>query len=255
MKINDAPHLLQDSVDRLCHLFRVYFLHELWQLCLKLSANLVCTFLWLKSIVIPGPVFLRTSTPLALYLRVYPATFSKSFSVALRTGTSEELFSSWHLRPVSFLSLRDNISYGVVTCTFQSKSTIVAISPLHGIFLWDLVSITTCHTIPSWQKPHWNTDPSHQTLSQYTASIPSLWHPLCGGQPRIGGWKRLLHQVQKAWYTRRKKRQALRWSCDTGMRSAQSGDCVLPPAGARRYEANYRGIEGEHWAQCAHVRR
>ena len=32
-------------------------------------------------------------------------------------------------------------------------------------------------------------------------------------------------------------------------------DCVPPPAGARRYEANYRGIEGEHWAQCACVRR
>jgi len=39
------------------------------------------------------------------------------------------------------------------------------------------------------------------------------------------------------------------------MRSAQSGDCVLPPAGARRYEANHRGIEGEHQAQCARVRR
>jgi len=51
------------------------------------------------------------------------------------------------------------------------------------------------------------------------------------------------------------KRQALRQSCDTGMQSAQSGDCVLPPAGARRYEANHRGIEGEHWAQCARVRR
>ena len=41
----------------------------------------------------------------------------------------------------------------------------------------------------------------------------------------------------------------------TGMQSAQSGDCVLPPVGARRYEAIYRGIEGEHWAQCARVRR
>jgi len=51
------------------------------------------------------------------------------------------------------------------------------------------------------------------------------------------------------------KRQALRRSCDTGMRSAQSGDCVLPPAGARRYKANHRGIKGEHWAQCARVRR
>jgi len=44
-------------------------------------------------------------------------------------------------------------------------------------------------------------------------------------------------------------------SRDTGVRSAQSGDCVLPPAGARRYEANYIRIEGEHWAQCARVRR
>ena len=49
-------------------------------------------------------------------------------------------------------------------------------------------------------------------------------------------------------YTRRKKRQAIRRSCDTGMRSAQSGDCVLPPAGARRCEANHRGIEGEPWS-------
>jgi len=31
-----------------------------------------------------------------------------------------------------------------------------------------------------------------------------------------------------------KKGQALRRSCDTGMRSAQSGDCVLPPVGAVR---------------------
>ena len=30
---------------------------------------------------------------------------------------------------------------------------------------------------------------------------------------------------------------------------------VFPSAGARRYKANYRGIEGEHWAQCARVRR
>ena len=28
-----------------------------------------------------------------------------------------------------------------------------------------------------------------------------------------------------------------------GMRSAQSGDCVLSPAGGRRYEANHSGIE------------
>jgi len=35
----------------------------------------------------------------------------------------------------------------------------------------------------------------------------------------------------------------------------QSGDCVLPSAGARRYEANHSGIEGEHWAQCARVKR
>jgi len=68
-------------------------------------------------------------------------------------------------------------------------------------------------------------------------------------------WKRLLHQAQKAWCTRTKKIQALRRSCNTGMRSAQLCDCVLPPAGARRYEANHRGIEGEHWAQCARVRR
>jgi len=41
------------------------------------------------------------------------------------------------------------------------------------------------------------------------------------------------------------------------MRSAQSGDCVLPSAGARSYKAtgNYRRIEGEHWAQYARVRR
>ena len=35
----------------------------------------------------------------------------------------------------------------------------------------------------------------------------------------------------------------------------KSGECVLPPAGASRYKANYRGIEGEHRAQCARVRR
>ena len=52
-----------------------------------------------------------------------------------------------------------------------------------------------------------------------------------------------------------KNRQALRRSCDAGIQSAQSGDCVLLLAGARRYEANYRGIAGEHWAQYARVRR
>ena len=39
------------------------------------------------------------------------------------------------------------------------------------------------------------------------------------------------------------------FACDTGMRSARSGDCVLPLAGARGYEVNCRGVEGEHWAQ------
>jgi len=33
------------------------------------------------------------------------------------------------------------------------------------------------------------------------------------------------------------------------------GDCDLPPAGARIREANHRGIEEEHWAQCARVKR
>ena len=37
--------------------------------------------------------------------------------------------------------------------------------------------------------------------------------------------------------------------------SAQSGECVLPPAGARRYEANYPRDRGRTWAQYARVRR
>jgi len=48
--------------------------------------------------------------------------------------------------------------------------------------------------------------------------------------------------VESDFYTKLKKleiqeglkSQGLRQSCDTGMRSARSGDCVLPPAGARR---------------------
>jgi len=39
------------------------------------------------------------------------------------------------------------------------------------------------------------------------------------------------------------------------MRSARSGDAVLPLTGARTCETNHRGIEGEHLAQCARVRR
>jgi len=39
------------------------------------------------------------------------------------------------------------------------------------------------------------------------------------------------------------------------MRSAQSCVCVLPTAGTRRCKINHRGIEGEHRAQCARVRR
>jgi len=62
-------------------------------------------------------------------------------------------------------------------------------------------------------------------------------------------------KLKKLDIQERKKRQALRQSYDTYMRSAQSGDCVLPPAGVRRYKANYRGIKGEHRAQCARVRR
>jgi len=51
------------------------------------------------------------------------------------------------------------------------------------------------------------------------------------------------------------ERQTLHRSRDTGMQSARSGDCVLPPAGARRCEVNHRGIEGEDRALCARVRR
>jgi len=68
--------------------------------------------------------------------------------------------------------------------------------------------------------------------------------------------------VESDFYTKLKKlhiqegkKKTLPRSCDTGMRSAQPGDCVLPPVGGRRYEANYGGIEGEHWAQCARVMR
>jgi len=66
--------------------------------------------------------------------------------------------------------------------------------------------------------------------------------------------------VESDFYTKLKKLdvqegQSLRQSCDTGTGSAQLNDCVLPPAGARRCEANHRRIEGEHRAQCAHVRR
>jgi len=39
------------------------------------------------------------------------------------------------------------------------------------------------------------------------------------------------------------------------MQSARSGHSVLPPAGARTWAANQKGKEGEHWAQCARVRR
>jgi len=48
-----------------------------------------------------------------------------------------------------------------------------------------------------------------------------------------------------------KGRPNLRQSCDTSMRSARSGDCVLPRAGARICEANHRGLEGEDWVQYA----
>jgi len=58
--------------------------------------------------------------------------------------------------------------------------------------------------------------------------------------------------VESDFYTKLKKLDIQEGKKDklfadhvTHMRSAQSGDCVLPPAGARRYEANYRGIEGE----------
>ena len=52
----------------------------------------------------------------------------------------------------------------------------------------------------------------------------------------------------------RKDKLRLCWSCDTGIWSARSVDSVPPPARARTCEANYRGIKGEHWAQCASVR-
>ena len=41
----------------------------------------------------------------------------------------------------------------------------------------------------------------------------------------------------------------------SGVRSVRSDDSVLPSAGARTCEANHKGIEGEHWASCARVRR
>jgi len=43
-------------------------------------------------------------------------------------------------------------------------------------------------------------------------------------------------------YTKGKKDKL--FACNTGMRSAQSGDCVLPLAGARRYEVkNFENYE------------
>ena len=46
-------------------------------------------------------------------------------------------------------------------------------------------------------------------------------------------------KLNKLAVTRRKIRQALHRSCDTIIRGAQSGDCFLRPADARRYKANH----------------
>ena len=39
------------------------------------------------------------------------------------------------------------------------------------------------------------------------------------------------------------------------MPSSRLADFVLPPAVAGTCEASHRGIEGEHWSQCARVKR
>jgi len=66
--------------------------------------------------------------------------------------------------------------------------------------------------------------------------------------------KSLMYKNESLMYKNKGKKN-LRWSCHTGFWSAHSGAFVLPPAGARRYEANHIGIEGKHQAQCARVKR
>ena len=91
---------------------------------------------------------------------------------------------------------------------------------------------------------------SEQVLRSGNLSRLTLWWVTA-----VDCWKQVLNQAQKAWCTRRKQSHNLRRSCDTGMRSAQSGDCLLAPAGARICKVNHKGIEPKHWEQCARVRR
>ena len=99
---------------------------------------------------------------------------------------------------------------------------------------------------------------SQQLLRSANWSWLDLWRATADRLLKVASTpssKSLMYQAQKAWCTRRKGRQILRRSCDTGMRSAQSGDGVYPPAGARICEANHRRIEAEDCEQCARARR
>jgi hypothetical protein len=117
----------------------------------------------------------------------------------------------------------------------------------------------------------WNKDNLEIRQSKLRSSKKLCWRlALCN----LGCSKKITKnkQVNPSWtstpsskslmYKKDKKTSSLqimlhRYAPHTCVRfgSAQSGDCVLPLAGARRYEANHRRIEGEHWAQCARVRR
>jgi len=68
--------------------------------------------------------------------------------------------------------------------------------------------------------------------------------------------------VESDFYTKLKKLRIQEGKKDklfadhvTQVCKAHNRECFLPAAGARRYEANHRGIEGEHWEQSARVRR
>jgi len=86
--------------------------------------------------------------------------------------------------------------------------------------------------------------PEYHWCSQSSCPNVCIWaNQLCSRQPQIRRRNRLLHQAQKAWCTRCRKRQTLRRSCDTGMWRARSVDPLFSLASARTREAKHIWIE------------
>ena len=155
-------------------------------------------------------------------------TARPSISRVLESNRTRRVSTWWS----SNCNFKSHTCFAILNWTAPSVKPVDCVSTLTAWpFVW---TICTCkYPIASLHPPlsvmGWK--PPYRWYTRFVPVCPHSAHFQCKLSV-FTAWSHQTHrhQAQKAWCTKKHKRQAFRWLCDTGMRSARLSDCVLPPA-------------------------